>query len=106
MEEEDQANPVALVTDVATSAFLRLVLQEAVGGVDYIYVVIPGPYGLQLARGAVFSYYEFTNDIDKRMTDQEWRELVDKRQQPPRPEWVKAFLSGKEPPPATEQPAE
>ena len=70
------------------------------GGVDYIYVVIPGPKGLQLARGGVFSYYEFTGDINHRLTDDEWRSQVISRKLPPRPDWVKVFVSGEEPPPA------
>ncbi len=51
-------DPVALVTDVASNPSASIVLQEAVGNVDYIYVVAPLPTGgWQLLRGGVFSYY-------------------------------------------------
>jgi hypothetical protein len=96
---EGQPKPVALIADVASNTTINQVLFEAVGGVDLIYVVIPGPKGLQLARGGVFSYYEFTGDINHRFTDDEWRSQVVSRKLPPRPDWVKAFVSGEEPPP-------
>jgi hypothetical protein len=96
---EGEPKPVALITDVATNTTTNQILLEGVGGVDFIYVVIPGPKGMQLSRGAVFSYYEFLGDINQRPTDDEWRIQVFKRQLPPRPEWVKSFLSGPEPPP-------
>jgi hypothetical protein len=90
---EGEPDPVALVTDVASNPGARVVLQEGVGGVDYIYVVIPAPGGrLQVARGAVLSYYEFVGDINRRMTDQEWRALVASDNLPERPRWVSAFV--------------
>lgn len=91
---EGEPDPVALVTDVASNPSVNGVLQEGVGGVDYIYVVIPTPDGrLQLSRGAVFSYYEFVGDINQRMTDAEWRALVASGTLPPRPTWVSAFMA-------------
>ncbi len=90
---EGEPDPVALVTDVANDG-MASVLQEGVGGVDYIYVVIPSPRGgTQLARGGVFSYYEWVGDINQRMTDEEWRAQVESGQLPPRPDWVSTFYS-------------
>ncbi len=87
-------DPVALVTDVASNPSAQTVLQEAVGGVDYIYVVVPTPYGgTQVVRGGVFSYYEWVGNINQRMTDQEWRAQVKSGNLPPRPDWVSSFLS-------------
>jgi len=91
---EGEPDPVALVTDVASNPSAGLALQEAVGNVDYIYVVVTLPDGsLQLTRGGVFSYYEFLNDINARMTDDEWRAQVASGDLPPRPEWASAFFS-------------
>ncbi len=88
-----EPDPVALVTDVANDG-AALVLQEAVGEVDYIYVVAPSSRGeWQVVRGGVFSYYEFVGDINRRMTDDEWRALVETGDLPPRPAWVSAFYS-------------
>jgi len=91
---EGQPKPVALVTDVASNTSVKTVLQEAVGGVDTIYVVIPNPRGgYQLVRGGVFSYYEWIGNIDQRMTDEEWRAQVASGTLPPRPAWTSAFFS-------------
>jgi len=74
---EGEPDPVALVTDVASNPSINAVLQEGVGGVDYIYVVVPIPFGgWQLVRGGVFSYYEWVGNIDQRMTDAEWRAQI------------------------------
>jgi hypothetical protein len=86
-------DPVALVTDIATETTTQTVLQQAVGAVDFIYVVIPGPVGPQVARGGVFSYYEFIGSADARMTDSEWRDIVTSGNLPRRPDWVGAFFS-------------
>ena len=87
-------DPVALVTDVASNPSAQSVLQEAVGGVDYIYAVVPTPYGgTQLVRGGVFSYYEWVGNINQRMTDQEWRAQVKSGSLPARPDWVSTFFS-------------
>ncbi|MBN1680110.1 MAG: DUF3160 domain-containing protein [Anaerolineae bacterium] len=93
-QPDSQPDPVALVTDVASNPSIQAVLQEAVGGVDYIYMVVPAPDGgLQLVRGGVFSYYEFVGDINQRLTDDEWRSRVRSGDLPPRPVWVNAFLA-------------
>jgi hypothetical protein len=88
-----EPDPVALVTDVASNPSNQSVLQEAVGGVDQIYVVVPDPRGgLQLVKGGVFSYYEWVGNINQRMTDQEWRTKVKSGDLPQRPAWVGAFI--------------
>ena len=90
----EDPDPVALVTDVASNPGLGVVLQGAVGPVDMIYVAVPLPDGtLQVVRGGVFSYYEFTQPIDQRMTDSEWRALVAEGNLPPRPDWISAFYA-------------
>lgn len=93
MLQEGPPKPVALVTDIASNGVTGEVLQIAVGGVDFIYVVIPTPNGLQLARGGVYSYYEFVNQGGQRMTDEEWRAQVAAGNLPPRPEWISPFFS-------------
>lgn len=94
--EEWVANPpetLALVADVATNADAGLVLEEAIGPVDYIYVIANGPNGLHLTRGAVYSYYEFTQPIDQRLTDDAWRAMVASGNIPPRPAWTSLYFS-------------
>ena len=91
---EGEPDPVALVTDVASNPSAQSVLQEAVGGVDTIYAVVPNPRGgFQLVRGGVFSYYEWVGNINQRMTDSEWRAQVAAGDLPARPAWTSAFYS-------------
>ncbi len=83
----------ALVADVASNPDTGEVLQVGTGGVDYIFVIINTPEGLQLNRGTVYSFYEFTGSIDNRMTDEEWRAQVATGEIPPRPVWVWNFTA-------------
>jgi hypothetical protein len=90
------ANPPelsAIITDVASNPDAGTVLQVGTGYVDYIYVITDSPQGLQLTRGAVYSYYEFVNDIDSRLTDETWREMVQTDDLPSRPAWISSFFS-------------
>ncbi|MBI5668712.1 MAG: DUF3160 domain-containing protein [Chloroflexi bacterium] len=94
LQDPSNPEPVALVTDIASAPMIGQVLQEGVGAVDTIYVVVPHPQGgLQMVRGGVFSYYEFVGDINQRMTDEEWRDKVKAGDLPPRPTWVSEFLA-------------
>ncbi|WP_134684911.1 DUF3160 domain-containing protein [Brevibacillus migulae] len=101
-----------LVSDVATIAPNQASpggnLSLGTGYFDHIYVVVPFNGKLSLARGSVYSYYEFVSD--KRLTDEEWWELngLQKVQQeygtflestapskalPKQPSWVETFKS-------------
>jgi hypothetical protein len=95
MYELPQSEPPkssAIVADVASNSAAGTVLEVGTGGVDYLYVVTGSPNGLQVTRGAVFSYYEFEQPIDSRLTDEEWRAKVEGGQLPPRPAWTSAFV--------------
>jgi hypothetical protein len=88
--EDEQA---ALVADVATDPNGQ-VLEEAIGRIYEIYAVVPdGIGGLQIARGGVFSYYEFPWDIRDRLTNGKWRAMVAVGEQPPQPEWTGMFIA-------------
>lgn len=95
MEEEPQA---AVIADVATNPNPpATVLEEAVGRVNPIYVVVPilepdGEVYLQVVKGGVFSYYEFPWPIDDRLTDEKWRQMLEEGNAPPPPEWSQSFL--------------
>jgi hypothetical protein len=95
MEEEPQA---AVIADVATDPDPGIVLEEAVGRVDEIHVVVPvvdadGTTFLQVAKGAVFSYYEFPWPSSDRLTDEKWRKMLDDGKAPSRPEWTASFFT-------------
>jgi len=87
-EEDDQA---ALVADVATGS--GTVLEEAIGRIFEIYAVVPdGQGGLHIAKGGVFSYYEFSWPMEDRLTDESWRAMLGAGEAPERPEWTASFI--------------
>jgi hypothetical protein len=102
MDEEPQA---AVIADVATAPDIDgdgipspVVLEVGVGRVDEIYVVVPvieddGGVYLQVAKGGVFSYYEFNWPANDRLTDEAWRTMLDAGEAPPRPPWTAGFLT-------------
>ncbi|MBK8902589.1 MAG: DUF3160 domain-containing protein [Anaerolineaceae bacterium] len=102
MDEEPQA---AVIADVATAPDPDgdgnpnpVVLEEAVGRINEIYAVVPlinddGTIQLQVAKGGVFAYYEFTWPADDRLTDEKWRTMLDEGEAPPLPEWTESFFT-------------
>jgi len=96
-EEDLQASVVAdVATDPGPPA---IVLEEGVGRVDEIHVVVPlvdedGTITLQVTKGGVFSYYEFPWPAEDRLTDEAWRQMLDQGQAPARPEWIGSFWTG------------
>ncbi len=86
-------NPAALVADVATDPNGQ-VLEEGTGHIDDIYVVVPVDGKLRIAKGGVYSYYEFPQPLADRLTDAKWREMVNDYNNPPkRPEWTSSFIT-------------
>lgn len=105
---EDRELTDLVVTDIATVANAGAYLSLGTGYFDHIYVVVPADGKLYLARGAVYSTYEFVSD--KRLTDEEWWELngikivrseyadypeltQPSKLLPEQPDWVKKFKS-------------
>jgi len=69
------------------------VLEEAVGKVDLIVVACPLPEGSAfLAAGPVLSYYEFKHPMADRLTDEQWREMLDSPDKPERPAWYQPLM--------------
>ena len=90
---EGSDRKMALVADVYTANSdnnpNKSILYEAVGLGDEIYVVVEIGGYLYLMRGAVFSYREFTEPMDKqRLTDEEWQQELEKNPRKGVPEWM------------------
>lgn len=80
-----------LVADVHTDGNTKKVLEEGVGYLKTMIVAYQHPEGhILLGVGPVFSYYEFKQPMDDRLTDEAWREILDSNP-PPEPEWIKTF---------------
>ncbi len=82
----------AVVADVATDPNSGMVLEEAVGKVFEVYVVVEVEGELVITQGGAFSYYEFSQPMADRLTDESWREMLNTGQAPPRPEWTGSFI--------------
>jgi hypothetical protein len=102
MDEEPQ---VALIADVANDlAFSgpdfsgQAVLEVGVGRLNEIHVVFPlieddGTITLQVAKGGVFSYYEFPWPAGDRLTDERWQQMLDAGSAPEPPAWIETFFT-------------
>jgi hypothetical protein len=82
--------PVPLIAAVSGSGEDQ-VLEAATGYLDRIYVVVPLEGKLELAQGGVFSYYEFSQPRSDRLTDQDWRTMLEKKP-PEAPAWTTNFI--------------
>jgi hypothetical protein len=49
---------------------------------------------LEVAVGGVYSYYEFTQPVSDRLTDEAWRDMLDRDAAPGRPTWERPVLPG------------
>jgi hypothetical protein len=94
MDEEPQA---AVIADVATAPSPGLVLEVGVGRINELYAVVPlveddGTITLQVAKGGVFSYYEFPWPMSDRLTDEAWRQMIEEGTAPEPPAWSGSFF--------------
>jgi hypothetical protein len=76
----------------AVSGAADQVLEVGVGLVDRIYVVVPLNGKLEVAQGGVFSYYEFAQPRNQRLTDDEWRSKLAGSDAPALPAWAANFV--------------
>jgi hypothetical protein len=83
------APDVRVVLSIAADETNRQV--EAVGYVDTLYVLIERDRQLYLARGGVYSHYEFPWPLEQIPTVAEWQDMLDRDQAPARPAWVEGF---------------
>jgi hypothetical protein len=90
---DDKAKKTTVVADVHTDANSRMVLEEGVGYVDMIVVAYPLPDGRILCgAGPVMTYHEFTQPMAERLTDEQWREMLE-TSPPARPSWTASFVA-------------
>lgn len=83
---------VALVTDIHTNVTEQVALHVGIGRVDKLFVAVPDTVGARMTEGGVFAFYEFTQPISDRLTDEQWQERIVGGTLPPRPSWVSSFF--------------
>lgn len=67
--------PAAIVTDIATDPNGRC-LEVATGNPSTIYVIVPVDGQVKICVGAVYTFYQFEQPLDQRLTDTQWREMM------------------------------
>ena len=90
-EGSSEYKETVLVADVGTDPNTNTCHEVGVGYLDIAVVTFTRPDGeVYSAAGPVFSFYEFTQPIDNRLTDSAWRTMLDSSP-PDRPEWSEKF---------------
>jgi hypothetical protein len=90
---EAEGKETTIVADVHTDTNEpEEVLEEGVGYVDLVLVAYKVPDGrIIIGAGPTLSYYEFKQPIDNRLTDEQWKQMLNSNQAPPRPAWASSF---------------
>jgi hypothetical protein len=81
-------NKMPIVADVFTEVNSSQVLEEAVGRPAEIFVIANVDGKDKVCLGVVYSYYEFKQPMNDRLTDEKWRSMVNENKQPPAPRWI------------------
>lgn len=91
---------VAVVADIYTRNVPACpkngILHVATGNVNSIYVLVEIDGFLYLTKGATFSFYEFVEPLDVRLTDEEWQKRLEEGNAPNIPEWMMDVIIGEE----------
>ena len=83
---------VPLVADIHTDPNGGNVLEEGVGSVNTIFVAAPFNGNIYIFTGPVFSYYEFTEKISNRLTDEKWKSMLEDGNVPETPVWESSLI--------------
>lgn len=83
-------NPAALVADIATDPS-GTVLEVGSGYISTIYAIVPIDGKLRIAKGGVYTYYEFPWPADDRLTDERWKGMLEDGTMPDQPAWTKLY---------------
>lgn len=88
---DQDALKTTLVADVHTDGNSAKVLEQGIGDIKTMVVVYKMPQGnLVIGLGPVFSYYEFKQPMDNRLTDETWRKML-QNNPPQEPQWTNSF---------------
>jgi hypothetical protein len=93
--EHDSTDNMAVIADVHTDPNTGHCLEEGVGYPLEVYVIVKLDT-LYVTRGALLSYYEFTQPFSNRLTDEEWREMLVSDSVPVPPVWTQSFIDPEE----------
>lgn len=83
--------PVA--ADVHTDPESQSCLEVAVGDTMFGVIAVDNDKDRMTYVGPLYSYYEFHQNAEKRLTDPEWQQMIQQGKAPARPEWAKEFVA-------------
>lgn len=98
--------PCPVIADIATDPN-GTVLEVGTGEADTVYVVFPIDGELHIGKGSVYSFYQFETGISDRLTDSQWRGMLEggyldddynwiEVENPiTQPEWTQSYRVGK-----------
>ena len=85
-----------IIADVHTDALEGQILYEATGVPSIIYVAVKDKGGTRLTRGVVYSYYEFTEPLAIRLSDEDWQGRIYEGKEPEKvpspPSWTQDLI--------------
>ncbi len=82
-----------VVADVHTDPESQSCLEVGVGDAMFGVIAIDNDKDRMVYVGPLYSYYEFRQNVEKRLTDPEWQQMIHAGKLPPRPGWAKAFVA-------------
>ncbi len=68
--------PAAIIADIATDWESGSVLEAGTGDPSTIFVVIEVDGKIKIAKGSVYSFYQFAWPMNDRLTDSKWRQML------------------------------
>ena len=83
------------VVDVHADPDSQSVLEEGVGSCNFLVMAIDNESDRMIYVGPAYSYYEFQQPADNRLTDPQWNEMLASKKEPPRPSWTSTFQAPK-----------
>jgi len=87
----EKAQQAAIVADVHTDLNTEKVLEEALGKFNVLIIVYADADGkLYAGAGPAYDYFEFTQPMSQRLTDEMWRQMLGTGSPAP-PEWTDNF---------------
>lgn len=89
---DETGQQTTIIADVHTDSNTNMCLEEGVGYVDLILVAYVAGDDIVVGAGPVLNYYEFKQNMSNRLTDEEWKTMLETDETPDRPDWTSSFI--------------
>jgi hypothetical protein len=91
---DENSSKVALIADIHTDALKGKILYEATGKPYLMLAVVSNEQTPRIVASLVYNHYEFIDNLEKRLTDENWRKSVygKTNKLPPKNFWYQSLL--------------